>query len=78
MKRAWVICVLLLNKQFFSCTKTNWVFTSSAKTYKFETITFDTLTRRDTIHILAIMVEFQTDADYQTTGDGKLLNRVQL
>jgi hypothetical protein len=29
-------------------------------------------TQRDTVRILAIMVEFQTDADFQTTGDGKL------
>jgi len=33
-----------------------------------------TLTPRDTVRILAIMVEFQTDADIQTTGDGNFQN----
>ena len=32
------------------------------------------LTSPDTVRILALMVEFQTDTDEKTTGNGKLLS----
>jgi hypothetical protein len=71
--RAWAICVLLLTGSLLLAQKRpafSYVFRetiSSAQSKPFS------LTRKDSVRILAIMVEFQKYNDSQTTGDGTFL-----
>jgi hypothetical protein len=71
VKRAWAICVLLLISNFLIAQKQNGFSQPLRKITSSRQLQSNALTPQDTIRILAIMVEFQTDADYQTTGDGK-------
>ena len=72
MKRAWAIYVLLLISNFLIAQNRNGFSQPLRKITSSGQIQSTAITPRDTVRILAIMVEFQTDADYQTTGDGKL------
>ena len=71
MKRAWAIYVLLLISNFLIAQNRNGFSQPLRKITSSGQIQSTAITPRDTVRILAIMVEFQTDADYQTTGDGK-------
>jgi Secretion system C-terminal sorting domain len=68
--RVWLLCALLLLNNFLFAQKRNGfshplrTLANSGKAQSNGVI------QRDTVRILAIMVEFQADSDYQTTGNG--------
>jgi len=72
VKRALAIYVLLLLSNLLLAQNRNGFSQSMRKFTSSRQYKSMAITPQDTIRILALMVEFQTDADYQTTGDGKL------
>ena len=69
--RIWAICMLLFISNFLFAQKR---YESSHQLRKLITskkTNSNSIIPKDTVRILAIMVEFQTDADEETTGDGK-------
>ncbi len=72
MTRAWAIFILLLISNLLFAQQRNGFPQAIRKIKNYAGSQSNIMTMRDTVRILAIMVEFQTDADDQTTGNGKL------
>ncbi len=72
MTRAWAIFILLLISNLLFAQRWNGIPQSLRKVKSSACAQSNIMTLRDTVRILAIMVEFQTDADDQTNGNGKL------
>ncbi|RPI01161.1 MAG: hypothetical protein EHM64_16170, partial [Ignavibacteriae bacterium] len=73
VNRAWKIAVLLLLGTLSFAQQRNAVVQPFRKMIHPEQSRKSAPVNRDTVRILAVMVEFQTDADEQTTGNGKFL-----
>ena len=72
MTRTWAMCVLLLMSNLLFAQKQHELSQPLRKFMNSSQVQSNIVISRDTVRILAIMVEFQIDADDQTTGNGKL------
>ncbi|MCX6121327.1 MAG: T9SS type A sorting domain-containing protein [Ignavibacteriales bacterium] len=68
--RAWAMCMLLLISNYLVAQKRNEFSQPLRKLASVRQVHTTTITPRDTVRMLAIMVEFKKDAFEQTTGDG--------
>jgi hypothetical protein len=68
--KVWAICVLLFVCSLSFAQKKPLLFRAVSKPIHQDYVHSKILIPRDSVRILAIMVEFQKDADEKTTGDG--------
>jgi hypothetical protein len=69
--RVWILCMLLLMSNFLFAQNRQGFSQPLRKPLSSVTQQSNTIIPRDTVRILALMVEFEKDAFEQTTGDGK-------